>query len=459
MKQAILKLPAKAIAFVLALSLLSTHVNLQAAEMPQNPPTVSAPAFVVMDRDTGLVVYQRQMDEKHYPASITKVMNALLTLEYAEDGPQNKMEERITFSREAVFSIPRSSSNIAMDEGETLTIRQAMYGMMLASANEVANALGEHIAGSSENFAAKMTERAKELGANNTNFVNVHGLYDANHYTTAYDMALIMRQALTYPSFIQFISTTSLDLPPTERQPEQRPLHNSHKMMQPTSPNYDERVVGGKTGYTSEAGNTLVTYAEQDGVGLIVVVLQATSPKGAYDDTRALLDYGFAQYETCTLFNPADYEKSVPVAGDGNETLTVRPAEGAQAKLPKSMAARAVLSDNLPDTITQSVNAWDAVGTLSVTIDGVTVKEVPLVATQAVVVPEVEPLDFDINASQPWLFDTWRLWAYGLLGGLGLLAVLLLWLILMQQFRRRNRRTRRYKLRQAQRTTYRYRQR
>ncbi len=203
------------------------------------PPEIISGAATLMDADTGIVLFEQAKDEENYPASITKIMTALITLEQCED-----LDERITFSRQAVFSLPRDASHIAMDEGETLTIRDALYGLLLASANEVANALAEHIAGSVEDFAELMNKRAATLGAINTHFKNPSGLFDAEHVTTAHDMALIMREAVRHDAFNEIIATRRYDIPPTERQPESRPLLNSNSLIQPGR-FFNDDVVGG----------------------------------------------------------------------------------------------------------------------------------------------------------------------------------------------------------------------
>ncbi|MCL2216588.1 MAG: serine hydrolase, partial [Defluviitaleaceae bacterium] len=218
-------------------------------------PQFSAEAVVLMDAKTGLVLYGHGANTPMYPASITKVMTALIVLEQSSD-----LNERIEFSHNSIHSIPRSSAHISMDVGETLTIYEALYGLMLRSANEVAVALAEHVAGSVEDFVDLMNRRAVALGANNTHFANACGLPRAGHVTTAYDMSLIMREAVEHPIFNEIISTVRFDIPPTERQPDVRHLLNTNQMIRP-GPYFNENVVGGKTGWTTPAGNTLVTYA------------------------------------------------------------------------------------------------------------------------------------------------------------------------------------------------------
>jgi len=260
-----------------------------------------------MEASTGMILYSTNADEIKYPASITKIMTALIVLEHTTD-----FDERISFSDRAVFSIPRNSSHIAMDVGETLTVYEALYGLMLESANEVSLALAEHVAGSIEDFVDLMNRRARALGAYNTYFANPSGLPGAGHVTTAYDMALIMREAIRHPLFVDIIRARRFDIPPTERQPDVRALRNTNRLIH-EGPLFNESVIGSKTGWTTAAGHTLVTYAQHNGRRLIVSVLGGDTP-GTFIDTTALLDYGFAiPFEPTQIFDAAANTPSVPV--------------------------------------------------------------------------------------------------------------------------------------------------
>jgi len=274
-------------------------------EIPQ--PSYSAASVVLMEASTGTILYAANAGEIKYPASITKIMTALIVLEHATD-----FDERIPFSDRAIFTTPRYSSHIAMDVGETLSVYEALYGLMLSSANEVSLALAEHIAGSIEEFVDLMNRRAQSLGAYSTHFVNPSGLPGAGHVTTAYDMALIMREAVQHPLFVDIIRTRRFDIPPTERQPEIRALRNTNRLIHEGA-YFNEAVVGSKTGWTNDAGHTLVTYAEQDGRRLIVSVLGGDSP-GTFIDTTALLEYGFRlPFEPTKIFDAAANVPTVPI--------------------------------------------------------------------------------------------------------------------------------------------------
>ncbi len=250
-------------------------------------PEIAAEGAVLIDGATGKVLYGKNADQPFYPASITKVMTALLTLEHCS------LNDVVAFSSSATTNLESGAVSLDITEGDRLTVEQCLHGLLMKSANEIGNGLAEHIAGSVPNFAQMMNDKARALGCANTNFVNPHGLNDAAHKTTPYDMALIMRAALQNETFRRIATTQTYDFPATKKAAA-RTITMGHKMIYPSDSRYYEGVIGGKTGYTSLAGNTLVTGAERNGVQLIVVIMK--SKQTHYTDTKALLDYGFANY-------------------------------------------------------------------------------------------------------------------------------------------------------------------
>lgn len=250
-------------------------------------PVIAAEGAVLLDAATGKVLFGKNENQQFYPASITKVMTALLVLERCS------LTDVVTFSAAATTNLESGAVSLDITEGDQLTVEQCLYGLLLKSANEIGNGLAEHVAGSVSGFADLMNAKARELGCQNTQFTNPHGLNDASHKTTPYDMALIMRAALQNETFRKIATTTSYRFPATKKSGE-RTITMGHKMLYPTDSRYYEGVIGGKTGYTSKAGNTLVTGVERNGVRLIAVVMKARSTH--YADTKAMFDYGFANY-------------------------------------------------------------------------------------------------------------------------------------------------------------------
>lgn len=252
-------------------------------------PEIYSETGVLMEAETGTVLYDSGKDETRYPASITKVMTTLLALE------NSSLDEEVTFTQTGLERI-YEGTNINMQVGEVLTMEQCLYAVMIKSANEVAAQVAEHVGGTQEKFVEMMNERAQELGCTNTNFANPSGLPDENHWTTANDMALIFREALKNEEFVKIIGTLSYTIEPTNMNPEPRTLTSHHALLVPSAPEHYDGCIGGKTGVTEAAKNTLVTAAKRDGMTLIAVVMRA-DPGQVCADTTALFDYGFSQFE------------------------------------------------------------------------------------------------------------------------------------------------------------------
>ncbi len=259
----------------------------------ENFPNICAESAIIMEAETGSILYGKNMHDKNFPASITKILTTLIALE------NSSMNETVTFSKDAVFEVDLDSSRIGIDVNEQLTMEQALYGIMLASANEVSYAVAEHVAGDIPSFTKLMNEKAKEVGALNSNFTNPHGLPDSNHYTTAYDMALISKASLANEDFCEISQTRTYTIPPTNIQEESRPLANHHKFINRNI--HFEGAIGGKTGWTSVSRHTLVTFAKRDGMTLIAVVMNCPSSNDVYTDTSNLLNYAFDNFKSNTI--------------------------------------------------------------------------------------------------------------------------------------------------------------
>lgn len=248
-------------------------------------PVVSSEAAVLYDVTHNKILFEKNGDKKLYPASTTKLMTALLVLEKAN------LTDMVTFSEKAVTNLESGAVTLGLKAGDKVSVKDSLYGMMLKSANEVANGLAEHVGGSISGFADMMNTKAVSLGCTGTHFVNPNGLNDSNHYTTAQDMAKIAAAAFANPKLCEITSTREYTFPATKGAAA-RKVTMGHKMLYPTDSRYYPGIVGGKTGYTSLAGNTLVTCVEKDGVRMIAVVLKSKSTH--YQDTKAMLDYGYA---------------------------------------------------------------------------------------------------------------------------------------------------------------------
>lgn len=259
------------------------------AQWPQGPDLYSETA-VLIEAETGTILYNKGMDELRYPASITKIMTALVALEHSA------MDESVTFTETCLADQAPDSSNMDMQVGEVLNMEQCLMILMIKSANDVATQIAEHVGGSVEAFVEMMNQKAQELGCANTHFVNASGMPDENHYTTAHDMALIFQEAIQNQEFRKIIGTTSYTIEPTNMTAESRTITTHHALLAPEAPEYYEGCIGGKTGSTQASGNTLVTGAERNGITLIAVVMRASAGE-VCQDTIQLFNYGFEKFQ------------------------------------------------------------------------------------------------------------------------------------------------------------------
>lgn len=259
---------------------------------PQGPGTYGE-AAIIMEAGTGEILYGKNIDDQHYPASITKVLTALVALE------NGKMDDKVTFTHDCVSFLQPGDSSIGMKENDEITLEQALYATLLASANEAAYAVAENVGKNAGHdyqwFIDQMNARCKELGGTNSNFVNANGLHDENHYTSARDMALIGRELFKHPEFFKIVQTLQYEIPASGTC-QQHVFQQKHKMLQPSSSKYYEYAVGGKTGYTSDALATLITMADNGSMKLICVVLR-THGGNNYPDTTNLFNYAFDNFE------------------------------------------------------------------------------------------------------------------------------------------------------------------
>lgn len=282
----------KLLSLILIVMMLMGSVTTLRAEEPKLD--LNAKSVVLMDAVSGAVLYQKNALEVLEPASITKIMTVYLAI------TKGNLNEKVVVSDEAIDSIDRTSTHIALDYDEEVKIEDMCYASLLASANDASNVLAEHVSGSQEAFAKLMNETAVGMGAQNTHFVNAHGLptNDSNntHVTTAYDMALMMKSIMKNETFLKIAQTTSYTMDPTNKQPENRIFANGNEMIKKSANRY-EGMIAGKTGWTEDAGYTFVGAAEKDGMQLIVVVMKADSASNRYKDAKTLLDYGFENYK------------------------------------------------------------------------------------------------------------------------------------------------------------------
>lgn len=258
---------------------------------------------IVIDMDSGAAIFTQEIHKQKIPASITKLLTALVVIENSPN-----LDVPVKFSHDAVYNVESGSGNkLALEEGDVLSIRQCLFVMLLQSSNQAANALAEHVGGTRQGFVDMMNQKVAELGCQESTFANPSGLNDDKQRTSAYDMALIARACFQNPTLLEISSTKKSSIPATINNPEGRSFSMEHKLIiteDPASENYYPDAVAGKTGYTSQAGQTLVTYAKRGDRGLIAVTLKSTD-KTHYSDTKTILDFSFAKFKNV---NVADNE-------------------------------------------------------------------------------------------------------------------------------------------------------
>lgn len=255
---------------------------------------IQAEAGIVVDEETGAVLFGQNIHLPYAPASITKLLTALVVI---ENSPS--LDDTVVFSHDAVYNVESGSGNaLGLEEGDQLSVRDCLYALLLRSSNQAANALAEHVGGTREGFVAMMNEKIRSLGCTESNFANPSGLNDESQYVSAYDMSVIGRAAFVNETLMEINSSTTYRLPATINNPEGRQVNMEHKLLittDETSPNYYPAAVAGKTGFTSIAGNTLVTCAREGERGLVSVVLKSNQTH--YSDTIALLNFGFQNFQ------------------------------------------------------------------------------------------------------------------------------------------------------------------
>lgn len=339
---------ARLIGGVLCVLLVLTSVPAKAEETLQ----LASQAAVLMDADTGVVLYEKNMNEQLYPASITKLMTALLAMEALEP------EQVLTVSQTAVNAVPRTSSHIGLLAGERLTVDQALYAIGMESANDAANVLAEAVSGSLEAFAEKMNEKARELGALNTHFTNANGLPDSGHVTTAYDMALITAAALKQEGLATYFSTVNYTLSATNLS-SARSFANKDRLL-PGGQYYYDGVLLAKTGWTSSAQGTFAAAVRKGQTTLVAITLKSPLLEDKYKDTHKLLDYGFSHYSSVNVSGEQitaqlSLGEYTPVKGQKFSYLI--PAGALFTDIRYSLSEDAVLSEDGPLQTTVGIDA------------------------------------------------------------------------------------------------------
>lgn len=356
-------------------------------------PNIRAKAALLVEAETGTILYDKNCHDELSIASTTKIMSALLVFEAIDRG-ELRLDQSITATASALRGLPEDGSTADIVEGETLTVEQLLYCMLVISANETCNILGEALAGSVEGFVERMNQRAQELGCQNTHFANTTGLTQSGHYSSAYDLYLITRQAMQYDEFMTMVNTKSYEIPPTNKTEEERVLHSTNALISNwrLAGYLYSGAQGIKTGSTDAAGQCLVSSAVRGSRTLISVVLGAERVEKengsgyiveSFTETARLFDWGFDNFSAQQVLDKNELVQEVQVSLSKEVgSVAVHPAEDASAMLPKdidiSALTRTITLDN--DPALAPIAAGDRLGEITVSYNGTDYVTVPLLA-------------------------------------------------------------------------------
>ena len=373
-------------------------------EKPELPadPDILAKAALLVDANTGTVVYAKGEHEELYPASLTKIMTALLTLE-AIDAGKLSMDQDLTATATALEGLSSDGSSAGIKVGETMSVRNLLYCMLVVSANEACDILAEAVSGSVSAFVAAMNAKAADLGCENTHFVNPNGLHDPQHYTSAWDMYLITKAAMEYPDFMTICDTAAYTVPATNLNAERKLYTTNHLLSNWRVIGYRNTEAHGiKTGTTDAAGHCLVSSAMRGSLHFISVILGAdrvvengVGNIRSFSETTRMFNYGFDNFTYKTIVEEKEVIQEVPVSLSKMDHVTVHPAKDIEVLLPKVLGAGDLeRTITLEEPVEAPVEKGQKLGTMTLSYDGVTYATVDLLAS------------FDVEASK--LMTFWR---------------------------------------------------
>lgn len=374
---------------IIANIIVPVHAEPETTVVEETSPAPHAEAAILTEMKTGKVLFSKNENSKMYPASITKIMTAVLTLESGQD-----FNTVVTATAEAINPITIQHSHMGILVGENLTIENLIYGMLVHSANDAANVLAVTVGGSIDNFVQMMNDKAAELGMTNTHYANAHGFHDDNHYTTAADIALLSRYAMQNEKFREIVKTDIYTIEPTNKYHETRYLSSTnHLISKRRQANYFyNKAIGIKTGYTDEAGYCLAAAAVDGDTELLSVVLNchnvAEGESGLYSfmDSKELLEYGFNNFKYITVAKNGSIAADSPVyEAKGNIRVTLTPEKDVSNILPTDIDTNEIKVETvLDEKIAAPIKKGDVLGTISYSYKGEEIGKASLIANNDV---------------------------------------------------------------------------
>jgi len=352
-----------------------------------DPLNINAKSAVLMDYNTKEILYEKNPQEKVYPASLTKIMTLILGMEALESGKISLNDE----VRISAHAASMGGSQLWLEEGETQTVENLFKAITIRSANDAAVALAEYIAGSEEVFVKMMNEKAKELGMNNTNFMNASGLHHENHYTTAYDVALMSAELLKHEKIHDWLTVYMDEMLVGKKKDKVQSLVNTNRLIKEY-----EGTTGIKTGSTSQAGYCLSASAKRGNLHLIAVIMGSDTSKIRFEESKRLLDYGFANYDSVTIGRKGDSIGKVLVQKGTSQYLEAVLERDAYLLLPKGQSKEIAKEIVLPDYVNTPIKTGDVIGKLIIKIEGQEVDRVNLVAKNDVERATIKDMFFKV---------------------------------------------------------------
>ena len=324
---------------------------------------ITADSYLLIDNKTNHVLYKKNETKRMYPASITKIVTAIMVLENCS------LDDTVTASYDAVMSIPEGYSSANIQIGEKLTVEQLLEVLLVHSANDAANILAEHVGGSTESFVTMMNTRLNELGITNTHFTNSFGMHDENHYTTAEDLVKIMKFCLKNETFRKIAGKASCVIPATNKSGP-RSYTSTNELLNPNSSNYYKYLIAGKTGFTSQAKECLVSAAYRDDLELIGVVLYSNS---RFTDSKNLYEYGYSNYSIKNIINENDLITSIKVSNATKKTedLNLISKEKIDALINNNSTSKIEPEISLNENISAPIEEGAVLGKVTYNIEGV----------------------------------------------------------------------------------------
>ncbi len=366
------------ILLIVILSIINTSATYAVSEKPD----LLSGAAILIDNKTGKVLYSKNENEKMYPASTTKIMTAILTLENCS------LDEIVTVSYNAFMSIPDGYSSASLQVGEELTVEQLLQLLLVHSANDAANVLAEHIGGSLESFVSMMNTKANELHLSSTHFTNTFGMHNDEHYTTVEDLAIMMQYCIKNEDFKRLAGKASCAIPATNKY-DVRKYNSTNELIIPNHDNYYPYLTCGKTGYTSQAGDCLVSCSYKDDLELICVVLGGKTVNGIstrFSETKTLMEYAYSNYSIKTLWNLNDIITTIEIKNGTKDSknLDLLANSPIQVLLKNSLLeSELIYETNLNQNIKAPIEQGEILGNITYKIDGIEYKT-DLIASHSV---------------------------------------------------------------------------